>query len=112
MARSLEPGEEARDLAPRLVAAGEPVPAEADDADQSVTLVDRDEVAVARAADAVDEQRLDVGLELRQHRVVRLEKDPGVEGDQALGGAGGAWVERGPAARRAAAVEKHEAPGG
>src|SRR5260370_27801260 len=81
MARSFEPGEEARDLAPHLVAAREPVPAEADDADQSVTLVDRDELAVARAADAVDEQRLDVALELRQHRVVRLAKHPDVDRD-------------------------------
>src|ERR1700682_724679 len=111
MARSLELGEEARDLRPHLFAAREAVPAQANDADQPVALVDRDAVAVVRVADAVDQQRLDVGLELRQHRVGGLEEPPGIERDEGLGGAGGAGVERRHAVRRAAAEEESEPDG-
>src|ERR1700737_3664192 len=118
MARSLEPGEEARDLRPPPLAPREALPAQANDADQPVALVDRDAVAVVRASDAVDQQRLDVGLDPRQHgaraRPARgggLEKAPGIEGDEGLGGAGGAGVERRHAVRRAAAEEESEPDG-
>ena len=67
----------APDLAPDLLAAAEPAPARADQRRRGVALVDRHEPLPARAARAVDEQRLDVGLHAREHRVARLELVPG-----------------------------------
>src|SRR6266566_676100 len=92
-------GEEGLDRLPHLAAAGKAPPAHADDADEPEALVDRrDEVVVrpsrARAANAVDQEGLDVGLELAQDRVGRLQRLPALQRQQRLGRAGGARVER------------------
>src|SRR5690349_15450801 len=63
-ARLLQLRKEPADLAPHLVAAGEPAPAHADHARQPVALIDRDDEVVAGGADAVDQQRFDIRLNL------------------------------------------------
>src|SRR4051794_26686512 len=55
--------EEPADLVPQLRAPRQAAPAGADDADEAVTLVDRHPVVLADAAHAVDQQRLDLGLQ-------------------------------------------------
>src|SRR5688500_20147738 len=63
--------EEPRYPFPDLGAAGEAAPARADQSDERVAVVDRHDPVPARAAHAVHEQRLDVGLERREPRVGR-----------------------------------------
>src|SRR2546426_528320 len=57
--------EELPDALPDLLAAGEPAPAAAEDADQAITLVDGNEIVLAGGADAVHQERLYVPLQLQ-----------------------------------------------
>ena len=70
----------AKNPATRLVdrrAAGDALPALLDQPDEPVALVDRHDRVAARVAEAVDDQRLRVGLEALEHRVARDERVPG-----------------------------------
>src|SRR5579859_3197711 len=64
----LQPGEEPPDGLPHLGPPRQAAPVRADQADQPVTLVNADPVALAGLPHAVDQQRLDVRLELAQRR--------------------------------------------
>src|SRR5579863_5461478 len=68
-----EISEEAIDLVPDFGAAGEPFPVGAEETDEAVTLIDGSDIVsggIARAADAIDEQGLDIGVHLIQARIV------------------------------------------
>src|ERR671914_28334 len=56
-------GEEAGDRALQAGAAGDPLPARLDDPDEAVAVVDRGDRVLRRVGEAVDDQRLAVGLE-------------------------------------------------
>src|ERR1700680_1023101 len=68
--RAAKVGEKGVDPLPHLLAAAETAPADADETDELEAAVDRRDVVITRAADAVDEQRLHLRLQLPQHRVV------------------------------------------
>src|ERR1700736_1023523 len=67
-------GEERVDTLPHLLAAAQPAPADADEADQLVAPIDRSDEMVARPADPVVEERLDVRLHRAEQRVVRHQR--------------------------------------
>src|SRR5438132_69245 len=84
--------EELPDALPDLLAAGEPAPAAAEDADQAIALVDGNEIVLAGGADAVHQERLYVPLQLQG--IEARDLLPGVERDERLGGARRPGVER------------------
>src|ERR1700730_2579881 len=74
-----EVGEEGFDPLPHLLAAAEPAPADADEADQFVAPIDRCDEVIARPVHSVHEESLDVRLELAEYRVVRHHRIPAVQ---------------------------------
>src|ERR1700721_2391897 len=68
--RASKVGKKGVDSLPHLLAATETAPADADEPDELEAAVDRRDVVITRAADAVDEQRLDLRLQVPQHRVI------------------------------------------
>src|SRR5690349_6337712 len=66
----LEMGEELADFGPELVSTRQAATVSADQPLQAISLVDAHKKIVALLAHPVDQQRLDVGRHLPQHRVV------------------------------------------
>src|SRR4051794_40442370 len=102
---------EAADRLPHLTAAGEAAPARADQPDERVAVVDRDEEVLPGAARAIDQQRLDVRHERVQHGVARLELLPRLEGQQRLRRAHRTRVEGADAVRRGVVEEERHVDG-
>src|SRR5204862_5945434 len=88
--------------------APEPLPVRPDHADELVAAVDGDDPALAPASGPVDEQRLDVRLELAEHRVSLDEIRPRVQVELGLGRPRGRGIERDDLARRRAVEEEGE----
>ena len=102
-AHARQPREELGDRPLDAAAAGDPLPARLDHADEPVALVDRDDRVAVRRARAVDDQRLGVGLEL-EPRVRRLQRGPRRQLELGLRRAGRARVERDDGAGDAASA--------
>ena len=83
--------EEAVDLLPDLLAAGEAAPVRAEDAHEAEALVNGSTI-IARAGETVDEQGFDIGLKLIEHRVARDDGIPVLEVERRLHGAAGAGI--------------------
>src|SRR5690242_7381599 len=80
----LQAREEPSDLLPCGLAAGESMPVGPDDAHKLVTAVHRRQVILARRADAVHEQCLNVRLHLLDRPISRGDRIPGGEEEQRL----------------------------
>src|SRR5580700_1432832 len=101
-----EVGEERVDPFPHLLTAAQPAPADADQADQLEAPIDGRDVVIARAAHAVDEQRLHLWLELAQHRVIGEQLVPPLEAEHRLGRPRRAGIEGTHTAGAAARVQE------
>ncbi len=104
----LEVAEEALQGAPDVRPARDALPVRLHDSHQHVAAVDRRDRVGGRVREAVHDQRLGVRLELVEHRVQLAQPAPGLEVELALGGAGGARVERHHAVGHAAVEEEGE----
>src|SRR5277367_200243 len=110
---ALQRGEKRADFAPHFGAAGKSAPVGADQSDQLVTFINRDQVifrgdGAAVVADAVDEQRGHVGFHRFQDGVGLLDIHPSFQRQQRFGGPGGTGVERDHLrVRRAVEEERH-----
>src|SRR5579883_317570 len=77
-----EPG----DGVPDLCSASQAAPRQADQADKAVTGIDRNNIIIACTAQAIDEQRLDIGGQVAQNRIIVDERLPFLQLKQRLGG--------------------------
>ena len=101
-------GEVPRDRLLGRPPAGDALPARLHHADELVGAVDRHDRVLRRVGHAVDDERLGVGLEGLQHRVLGAQPLPRLEVELALGRAGRARVEPDHAARDGRDHEERE----
>src|SRR5271155_608591 len=110
---TLQRGEERADFAPHFGAAGKPAPVGADQSDQLVTFIYRDQIifrgdGTAVVPDAVDEQRGHVRLHRFQDGIGLLDIHPGFQREQRFRRDGGTGVKRDHfSVRRAVEEECH-----
>src|SRR6185295_11162751 len=85
------------------------MPMRANESDELVALINRQQIIFRSAAHAVHQQRLRVRLHLLEHGVAAAYFIPRLEVQQRLGGSRRTWVKRDNFSRRAAVEKKRHA---
>src|ERR1700677_3758803 len=105
--------EETPDFLPDLCPAGKSAPVAANQADQLVTLVDREHIILrcsksSNMSNAIDEKRFHILLHFRQNRIRIFDIVPGLKRQQGLGRSRRAGIKRNYSrVRRASKKESH-----
>ena len=97
MALSCQGNKKVGNRLPHILTAGKAAPLRTNEADESITLVDRHEIITVRRRGAIDEQRFDLIFHFRQHGIFIGYFVPGFEVEQGLDAARGTRVEGGRA---------------